>query len=203
MKAKIGMIRMVVGAGLVLLAAGSAPGQGSMANASFEDSTAWLYSENDPYGKFSGGYSTAWASSGSRSYLLYRGTGYNGGGGWWGQIQQSGVDLTGVGTILFDVHAIGVDMNYLRWYVDSSLVGQYYVNSPSWGGVVDRFKIPVDVSAYTGAHSLTIRMCSDGDTGPADPKYYFLDNIRAIPEPATLSLIALGSIALFWRRHAA
>ena len=175
----------------------------AVTNPSFESASAWVYSENDPNGRFSGGYSSTWASDGTASYLLARGTGSNSGGGWWGQIQQPGINLSGITTLIFDVHAVGIDANALRIYIDSNLVSDFYVAASSFGGIVDLFNKSIDISGYSGLHALTIRITSDGDTSPADPKLYYIDNLRTlpVPEPAVYSMLLLGFVGLMARRR--
>jgi hypothetical protein len=174
-------------------------------NPSFETASNWTYSENDGYGKMSGGYSTSWSSEGAQSYLLYRGTGYFGAGDWWAQIAQDNVDLTGVSSLLMDIHAVGYDYDLLEFYVDTTLMSQFPVSSGTYGGSIDSYDKLVNLSGYTGDHTLTIRLHSQvvGSWNPFDPKYYYLDNLRLVPEPATLSLLAVGAAGLLIRRRKA
>lgn len=156
-------------------------------------------------------YSVEWASDGGVSYRIARSTGSVTEGGFLG-IQQN-LDLTGVTGFLFDAQDTGIDTDPIQFLIDGVLVGQWSNNGwpngegTGWGNTAQTYNISIPLAeAYTGVHSLTIRYWIQSTHFPADPKIYWIDNIRTtvdgaeIPEPATWTLLALGVPVLLLAR---
>jgi hypothetical protein len=199
----------------ILVAVGfSAPLYGGpILNPSFETSTAWTLSEYDPGNYLSGAFTTEWWSEGSQSFKFTRAAGGTS-AATWVQIAQTGVNLNGVTKFIFDCQDTGIDTDptlYLQFLVDGSEVGRWSNNghpggqAGSWGSTATTTDIEIPLgTTFTGAHELAIRLYQNIGHSPADPKIYRVDNLRAIggvPEPATLSLLALGGLALLRRRR--
>ncbi len=49
-----------------------------------------------------------------------------------------------------------------------------------WGGVVDLLDQTIDMQAWQGLHTLKIQLYETNNYNPADPKYFFIDNIRLV-----------------------
>jgi hypothetical protein len=175
-----------------------------MRNPSFESDSDWAVTVNDSDGKYSASYTTAWASDHSRSFLFQRGTGAVT-AGYYAQISQENVNLTGVTKLLFDCQDTGIDTVPLRFIVDDSQVVGVWQNNgwpggagSGWGHTAETFNIEIPLAtAFSGLHKLTIQMINPISHYPADPKVYRIDNLRTTPEPAVLPMLALLAAAGF------
>jgi hypothetical protein len=164
-------------------------------NLSFESDLGWTVSESNPDGRFSANYYSGWASDGTRSFQFQRSVGHTSGGSWIA-ISQSGVDLTGVESIRFDIRDTGIDTPPLQLIVDGLIVGQFANNGwpngegSDWGHTAETrgFQIPLSAQAFTGEHTLTLKMIEPVTYDPADPKYYLVDNIQLVGEQVDIAL---------------
>lgn len=202
----------VVLATIALLSLSAAVHAGAIANPGFETDAAWTSSVVDPDGKYSAYYTTSWASEGTRSFVLHRGTGTVTAGAY-AQISQTGVNLTGATKIIFDCQDTGIDVVPLRFILDdTNIVGTWYNNGwpggqgSGWGhtAVTTGIEIPLG-GIYNGAHKLTIQMWNPSSHYPADPKIYRIDNLRTdvVPEPSSLLALTMALPALLLRRRRA
>ncbi|MFA5252104.1 MAG: PEP-CTERM sorting domain-containing protein [Phycisphaerae bacterium] len=175
-------------------------------NASFESTDSWTYSTNTTY--FAGNYSNEWSSDGSWSYTLQRGTGtvYEGD---YAQITQAGVDFTGVTSIVFDCQDKNIDPVLLQFLIDTQVVGEYSNDGDpitpdypdSWYGTATVYNIEFELpELVTGEHDFTIRMLENQTHYPGAVKTYAIDNVRLVPEPATMCLLGLGALSLIRRK---
>ena len=160
----------------------------AIANPSFEASSAWVATTSGA--EFSQGYENTWASQGSQSYEFTRSAGFTSAGDY-AEISQVGVDLTGVSGIQFDCRDTGIDMEPLQIMVDGQVMGQFtndgwpvgqsvdLGNSANWGhtAITDGVQIPFTM-AFSGSHTLTIRMFENSNFDPLDPKIFMIDNLR-------------------------
>jgi len=111
------------------------------------------------------------------------------------------VSLTDIPQILFDVklssHYYGAP-SVFRDYAAMFLID----GIPYWTQTVEGTYLNqiVDVSAQFGSHQIELRLECIKDENYAPSCWSEWDNLRAIPEPATLLLFGLGSLALL-RKH--
>jgi Tol biopolymer transport system component len=155
-------------------------------NSSFESDDEWIFSENDPYSRFTAGYSTEWSSDGARCLRFRRGTGTSGVG--WTQAARAGVDLTGVTRVVFDCQDTGIDSLYVQFLVDDVIVAQWtnggwpLGGGGAWGHTTQSLDIDLPFSqTFSGPHTFAIRMAyleNRQQYWPADPKIYRIDNVR-------------------------
>jgi hypothetical protein len=184
--------------------------QGSIiSNSGFESTADWNLTEYDTNGTLGGEFSNEWSSEGSMSFRFYRGTGDVYAGTWF-QIAQSGVDLTGVTSLMFDCRDTGIDIVPLQFIVDGvTQVGSWSNNGwpggqgTGWGNTATTYDIEIPLSStFSGAHELAIRLYQPLTHNPADPKIYRIDNLRLVPEPSPiLALMLCLAAASFWKRN--
>lgn len=114
---------------------------------------------------------------------------------------------------LFDAQDQGIDTDPLQFLIDDVLVGQWSNNGwpngegSGWGNTAQTYNISIPLGgSYTGVHTLAIRYWIQASHFPADPKIYWIDNVRTIgdeagvPEPSTWTLLAFGVPALLLAR---
>lgn len=158
--------------GLILLHCLPGVAQGvTVPKFSFEGDEGWVYSRHYPGGAgIGGGYYTGFASLGSQSFQLYRGTGTVSSLRW-AKIQKTNVDFTGVEKILFDCQDRGIDGLRLEFWIDNDLVGSYYNRGHlplhaggSWGHTATLYDMEIVLpQSYTGEHTFSITL-RDGGT---------------------------------------
>lgn len=188
---------------VLIVLSGIAANAALLNNASFESTDGWLYSSNNTL--MSGFYSNVWSSDGSWNYTLLRGTGGTS-SSYYAQITQTDVDFTGVTGIIFDCQDTGIDIVKLQFFIGDTKIGEYTNNGhtdggTSWGSTATVYNIEFDITqAFVGKYDFSIRLQEIGNYGPADPKYYRVDNIRFVPEPATIAILGLGVLSLVRRR---
>jgi hypothetical protein len=186
---------------------------GLITNGSFEDDPdlTWTIVSNGSL-MLNAAYSVEWSSEGAVSFRIERYTGAVTGGDYIG-VQQS-LNLTGVTGFLFDAQDRGIDTDPIQFLIDGVLVGQFSNNGwpngqgSGWGNTAQTYDIWIPLAdAYNGVHTLTVRYLIQTTHYPADPKIYWIDNIRSVggeaemPEPATCLLFALGVPALWLARR--
>lgn len=172
-------------------------------NASFESTDSWVYSTNTTY--FAGDYSDEWSSDGSWSYALQREAGEVFIGDY-AQITQTGVDFTGVTSIIFDCQDKNIDPVALQFLIGDQVVGEYSNDGDpiipgDWYSTATVYNIEFDLPVlFTGEHDFTIRILENQSHYPGADKFYMIDNIRLTPEPATICLLGLGALSLIRRK---
>jgi hypothetical protein len=188
-------------------------------DSSFEQGDGWTITN----GGLSGGYTQTWASDGSWSFYFYRAAGATTAGSYL-SISRN-LDLTGVTGFVFDVQDQGIDvLEPLQFFVDGVLMFQWSNNGwpggagSGWGNTAQTYNVQFNLStSYSGVHTFTIRNYATATYSPADPKTYWIDNLRTledgtggggeIPEPSTAVLLTAGLTAAaamrrreLWRR---
>lgn len=171
-------------------------------NAGFESTDAWVVSTN---GDITVTRISSWSSEGNYSYQFYRNTGSTS-VAYYSQITQANIDFTSITSIMFDCQDKGIDPLKLEFYINDNLIGTYTNNGhtdggTSWGSTATVCDIELGLAnQYFGLCNFTIRLQEIGSYYPGDSKSYSIDNIRLVPEPATLSLLALGGIGMLRRK---
>lgn len=174
--------------------------KGSIVNGSFE-SHHWLNSPNglpnhmpdDWYWRNSGATNghidfNSWSSNGNCSLYVFASTRSNHKSGDYLEFYQN-VDMTGMTELLFDIHLRGGIYTKSYFAVDSQKL--WICNQP--GTFIDT---TIDIKNLSGIHEVSfgVEVFQSYDAR-ADGWTYF-DNIRLVPEPATIVLFVLGSCAL-------
>ena len=107
------------------------------------------------------------------------------------------VSLTDIPKILFDVKLSSHNYDepcVFRDYAALFLVdGITYWSQTIEGTYLNQF---VDVSALSGSHQIELRLECIQDENYSPSMWAEWDNLRAIPEPATLLLLGLGAVML-------
>ncbi len=196
-------MRQVVMALVLFVCMGTFSGASVLVNPGFESTEGWTFTG---VGDITGAYSDSWSSEGSHSYVFYRNTGSTS-GSYYGQITQTQVDFTSVSSIVFDCQDKGIDVMPLQFFIDDVLVGTYANNGhtdggTSWSSTATVLGIELEIAnSFSGMHDFTIRMQEITSYGPADPKYYRVDNLQLVPEPATFAILALAGVSFFRKRR--
>lgn len=99
------------------------------------------------------------------------------------------VDLTGITEILFDARLRGGSFTDSVFFIDGAPVWE----ENAAGTYLD---VSVDTSGYSGLHDIGVGVRVFQAFGSSADGWTHFDNLRAIPEPATLCLLVLGGLAL-------
>jgi hypothetical protein len=162
---------------------------GSILNPDFEGDSGWTFYDNGEY--WTGEYSTAWASQGSRSYMIHippsgGGCGNFPGGHTYGEFSQD-VDLTGVGRIIFDLNTFGIwynpqwtdSMHSAEVWIGNT---QVYYREKEIGTFLDQ---SFSTFGYSGINKLTFRMQGHSQFCYTNDRGLYIDNIRMVDPVAS------------------
>ena len=138
--------------------------------------------------------SVGWSSHGDWSLYVFASTVESHSPGDYIEFYQS-VDMTGMSELLFDVYLAGGTYTNSYVAIDSQ---KLWIRNQA--GTL--FDVNLDVSSLSGVHEIELGVEVFQSFGSsADGRTYF-DNVRLVPEPATLLLFGLGGLMLRRRRKA-
>jgi hypothetical protein len=192
------LMTICIAAGILLTASAS----GNIINPSFEDDpapqdwitpTGWSLHDSDDFGE---GTDTSFATDGINNYRFWSFVYEGCSAGSYESIYQT-VNLTGITKILFDVrlscHFYGNPCKFQDYKAEFLVDGTPYWTQTAEGTYLNQ---SIDISALSGLHTIELRQeCVKNET--YDPSCWTeWDNLRAIPEPATICLLGLGVLGL-------
>lgn len=105
------------------------------------------------------------------------------------------VDMTGMTELLFDVYLEGGTYTNSYVAIDSQ---KLWVRNQN-GTLYD---VTLDVSNFTGNHEIELGVEVFQSFGDSADGWTYFDNVRLVPEPATICLLGLGCLLLRKRKRA-
>jgi hypothetical protein len=129
------------------------------------------------------GNQIGWSSDGNWSLYVFASSADDHSPGQYIEFYQA-VDLTGQSILMFDTMLRGGAFTNAYLAIDSQKL--WSENQP--GTYIDN---TIDISAFSGVHDIQIGVEVFREFGDVADGWTYFDNIRSVPEPGTLSLLAL------------
>jgi hypothetical protein len=135
-----------------------------------------------------------WSSDGDWSLYIFSAIGGSHSTGDYIEFYQS-VDMTGMSDLLFDVYLRGGTYTNSYVAVDSQ---KLWIRNEA-GTLYD---VALDISSFSGVHEIQLGVEVFEPFGNSADGWTYFDNLRLVPEPTVVWMIALGGLFLLRRKRA-